>query len=245
MAQDANQHFADAWEGVLRQARTGAMKDALQVSKEIERRLLFIQGSFFPTFKSMVIGADAAPSLGRDTPGWAPLTTRWIKRKKRFDFYRGLRGKGARGQSLEDYVSRVRASAIFGVPKATPELDVGGEVIGNVETISQPRFGRQIIRGRSKSTGRFVRVDDIKKAIASGIDVMPFPRLSKYGDLLDRRAGLAAALFPQQIAYKLTNPGGKERRPILANFIKWWTREKIMTVLRKRYGREGVRTDVF
>lgn len=226
MAKDPDKHFKEAWERVLSQAIVAVQEDALDISKVLRLRLQIVQSQFFKRFSENVIGAERPPDLGEDTPAWASLTLKWIKYKGRLDFYKGLRGdkraKAGLGPSLEDYFRVARPSQILGLPSVQPVFRNGGTIIRGES------FGRGLTRFRGAG-GRFVSRDQVKKAVSVGIDVDIYPRVTA----ANRGFSLEHNLFPTEIAYRLTNPDGTQKRPIFANFMRWWARSQVRSAISK------------
>lgn len=186
------------------------------------------QNTFFPLLSKLIIKATKAPSLNGYGEPWAPLSSKYTSyrlRKTRGQikegmFYRGLPSSERR---LATTLPKQKSMSVFGAP--------------TVEVWKEGTYGRSRIKvtGNYASyikTGKRIAMSKVKN-IVSHIALDLFPNIEE--DVSKGTLGPHLGKYlPDDIAYKLTNNKGTEKRPVITPYIRWWINVHMKQLIRAR-----------
>ncbi len=130
-----------------------AAKKTDEMAKRLDRNVKNAQSQFFSIMASKIIGATAAPNLGKSTPSWQPLDSRYTTyRLKKFNIARGrfyeFQSRRGNEQNLKDLLATVRASSVFGTPTVTVQRTrAGGKTRNRIVIDLFPKVIEDIMTG--------------------------------------------------------------------------------------------------
>lgn len=234
MNEDLAQFLANAELKIYRQQAGLAAKLRLELY-EVSKR-------FWSLFAASTFGINSpgTPGYVTDSGGsWKELNEKYAERKGHSRFYE-------KSGDLQEYVSGLNYSQVFGVPKVVQEFEVRGSG-GNRAFQDEFEIRGKLVRRwrlltKDGRRGRFAKKEDIFYQKATGkyrIDEMPeLTRRSSDEKVLEN------AVFNwmeddggegQLSSYKFRNFKGQRQRPAIGPYLLWW-RNNVVNKIARKYG---------
>lgn len=199
--------------------RTVSRANRLLLSRanDLQKELFRLNTTFYSTLARKIVGVAGPPDLGKYSPSaWEPLSQKTIAMKNNSLFYLKTR-------KLQQWLLSHDANLDIGTPeviiqKAGKQSGIKGRIVEVIRTTSTGR--KWVQRIGIGPNGKFIPTKALEQELKSSLKIYPFGmRRANYAGGQD-----VSFIAPRSkiVRYKLSNPKGKELRPIASEYLRWW-----------------------
>lgn len=222
MAKSNTNKLSATIDEIVNGAIGGSMKEIRRNAQQDHYRVQNSVAQFFDLFASMAIDTPAAPSLGRYTPNYAPLSTSYASKKPAgAGFFKKTGALQDEVRSLTSQTTNLLGKSSFYIEQTSRGTKKGFTSVG--------------ASVRSNKTGKFVSNAQGLKNFKVKVRHEPFSKV----DANFKPKKLERDIFKgayDDIYNKLTNQQTKGKRnpyrPAFYSFMRWWLKKHLPEVLK-------------